>query len=355
MTESYAGTYYPQLREVLDPRYSGLSDRELEEAFADAFGEGTPAEYEEFFGGLGRTLEKAARQVGRVASAAGPGILRGAAAGSALGPFGALGGALLGGTGSALQQYGGREGRGVGAGTGSALGAAGMLAGRGGTPPGLPGPATAGAGSATSALLALLGRPEWTRALAALASGSTAPVAVGQQGVPVRAGTFAGLLGALARQAGAEWTESVGRAEGAEGEERAGGLLRLLAESEGHGPGGPAPGGGCGCGGNARSTRFAGAGDTGAHGRDDHSGSDGAPLADPGHDEFPFDGSEFDESESESGYEYDESDYYHLSRDDQFGEDAAYEDAAYDDAAYDDALTDAEDFEARFYDLVNTR
>ncbi|MFJ5546331.1 hypothetical protein [Streptomyces sp. NPDC093225] len=353
MTESYAGTYYPQLREVLDPRYSGLSDQELEEAFADAFGESTPAEYEEFFGGLGRTLEKAARQVGRVASAAGPGILRGAAAGSALGPFGALGGALLGGTSSALQRYGGREARGVGAGIGSALGAAGMLTGRGGTPPGLPGTATsgggptasAGGGPATSALLALLGRPELIGALTALASGSAAPVPVGQQGVPVQAGTFAGLLGALARQAGAEWTESVGRAEEAEGEDRAGGLLRLLAESEANGPGDSASGGGCGCRGHARTTRFARAGNTGSHGGGDASGHAGSPFADPGYDDFPFDDPDFDESESESDHEYDESDYYHLSPYDQSG----------DDGAYDETLTDAEDFEARFHDLVRTR
>ena len=34
------GTYYPQLREVLDPRYAALSDAQLEDAFESAFGEG---------------------------------------------------------------------------------------------------------------------------------------------------------------------------------------------------------------------------------------------------------------------------------------------------------------------------
>jgi hypothetical protein len=77
-------TYYPHLREVLDPRLGALSDSEIEAVFADALGEDvSPAEYEELFGNLGRAFEKVARDVGRVAASAAPGVLQGAAAGSA--------------------------------------------------------------------------------------------------------------------------------------------------------------------------------------------------------------------------------------------------------------------------------
>src|SRR5215831_627207 len=103
MTQSFAGTYYPNLREVLDPRFAGLSDSDLESAFEAAFGDSvTLAEYEEFFGGLGKAFKdvgRFAQQAAPTLATAGQGALQGAAAGSALGPWGALGGALIGGTG----------------------------------------------------------------------------------------------------------------------------------------------------------------------------------------------------------------------------------------------------------------
>jgi hypothetical protein len=209
MTQSFAGTYYPNLRDVLDPRFAGLSDAELEEAFETAFGEGvTPAEYEEFFsglgnalGGVGRDIARFARKAAPVAATAAQGALQGAGAGSRLGPYGALGGALLGATGAALQRHGGGTARGVGSTLSGVVGTAGALSGGG-----LGGLLGRGGGqpSAIANLLGLLRRPEATAALGALARGRNPAIPVGRGATPVPANAFAGLLGALAREAEAE-------------------------------------------------------------------------------------------------------------------------------------------------------
>ncbi|MGW2558070.1 hypothetical protein ACWCXB_02255 [Streptomyces sp. NPDC001514] len=236
MPECYAGTYYPHLREVLDSRYAGFSDGELEEAFAEASGENiTPAEYEEFFDGLGTALAKVAEPTATFAKAVGPGALRGAAAGSALGPFGALGGALVGAAGSALQQrYGGHDARGIGGVLSGAAGTAGgSPTGPGALASGLLGLAGGRGGPASAMLMALLRRPETAQALAALGEGRHLLVPVGRQQVPVPAHTFAGLLGALARETEAEWTTDAESEEEPEaGDERAGRLLGLLVGAE---------------------------------------------------------------------------------------------------------------------------
>ncbi|MFJ7158153.1 hypothetical protein ACIQUQ_24900 [Streptomyces sp. NPDC101118] len=344
MTESYAGTHYPHLREVLDPRYAGLTDGELEEAFAEAFGEGlTLAEYEEFFGGFGRTLEKAAKQVGRVASAVGPGVLQGAMTGSALGPFGALGGAVLGGTGAALQRYGGRQARGVGGLLGGGLNAAGALTGRGplvsglgGLASGLLGQGGGRGGPATSALMGLLGRPELARALTALSFGRPASIPVGSRGVPVPAGAFAGLLGALAREAEAEWAESLGE-DGAAGYEEAGHdedlgrLLALLVEAED--TAGADPASGCGCGSHSAPAPGARSESRPYGGTGEYEEFDEGPgFGDPG---------EYAEYDEHAGYdEHDEYDEYAY---DQDGADLG------------ELMADSEEFADRFHDLVHAR
>lgn len=228
MTEPVADTYYPQLREVLDSRFATLSDAELEALFESAFGEGiTPAEYEEFFGGLGKALGGVAKDVGRFAQQAAPviasgaqGALQGAAAGSALGPYGALAGALTGGVGSALQKHGRGPAKDVGNVLSGVVGTAGMLSGRGGLARGasgllgMAGQAAGRRSPAAGQLLGLLNRPETMRALASLFRGRNAPVPVGSARTPVPPNAFAGLLAALAREAEAEtldWdaTESV--------------------------------------------------------------------------------------------------------------------------------------------------
>lgn len=212
MTESDFETLYPHLREVLDDRFASLSDDELEALFESAFGEGiTPAEYEEFFGSIGR----AARDVGRFVQKAAPtiagvakGALSGAAAGSVGGPFGAIGGALIGGASSALSRHGTGSVRDVGRALGGVVTTAGLLTGRGALMPGAPGLMQGlvgrGANPATNALHAVLRQPETLRALSALFSGRNPTIAVGRSRIPVPAHAFAGLLGALAREAEAE-------------------------------------------------------------------------------------------------------------------------------------------------------
>lgn len=218
MAEPVADTYYPHLREVLDPRFAALSDAELEALFESAFGEGiTPAEYEDFFGGLGRALGSVAQGVGRFAQQAAPvvasgaqGALQGAAAGSALGPWGALGGALTGGVGSALQKHGRGPAKDVGNVLSGVVNTAGMLSGRGGLAQGaagllgMAGRAAGGGSPAAGQLLGLLNRPEVMLALMSLFRGRNPAVPVGATRTPVPANAFAGLLGALAREAEAE-------------------------------------------------------------------------------------------------------------------------------------------------------
>ncbi len=214
-------TLYSNLRLSLSPQFAHLSDSDLEAAFESAFGEGvSPAEYEEFFGGLGRAISGVASDVGRFAQRAAPvvasvgsGALQGAMAGSALGPWGALGGAIAGGVGSGLAQHGSGAARQVGQVMGGVLNTAGALTGRGAAAGGaggllgsLLGRGGAGAlgGGAAGQLLGLLQRPETLNALRALAGGSGRSIPVGGSGVNVPAGNLLGLLGALTREAEAE-------------------------------------------------------------------------------------------------------------------------------------------------------
>jgi hypothetical protein len=191
MTETE--TYYPSLRDALDERFSSLTDSELDEAFGAAFGEGvSAAEYEEFFNSLGKALKKAAPTL----AAFGKGALSGAAAGSALGPFGALGGALIGGTGGALAKSGRGPLRDIGRVASGAVGTAGQL---------LPG------GAAANVFHTILQRPETAKALSAVLSGRNVPVPLGASGISVPANAFAGLLGSLARESvesEPEWADS---------------------------------------------------------------------------------------------------------------------------------------------------
>lgn len=225
-------TYYPNLRRTLDPAYTRLSDAELEALFESAFGEGvTPAEYEEFFNGLGRALSSFGQKAAPVFSSVASGALQGASAGSALGPYGMLAGALMGGAGGGLKHAGGpaKDVGGVLSGivgtAGSLTGGGGLggmlggLGGRGGAA-GMAGGGMGGGGMgslmgmgaqalgqrspATAQLLSVLGRPETRQALAALLGGGNQSVPVGRGGVPVPASAFAGLLGALGREAEAE-------------------------------------------------------------------------------------------------------------------------------------------------------
>lgn len=207
-------TRYPNLRQMMDPRLASLTDAELDGLFQDAFGEGvSPEDYEGFFSSLGSALTHAARDVGRfaqravpVASSALSGAAQGAVAGSALGPWGALGGALVGGVGSALSQHGSGTARQVGQALGTGMSVAGSLTGRGaGGAAGLLGSlGRAGSGrDAASQLGTLLQHPAILQALQALsAHGNVAVPLPGGRQVP--AASVARLLGGLAREAADE-------------------------------------------------------------------------------------------------------------------------------------------------------
>lgn len=205
-------TLYPNVRAMLSPGFAHLSDAELESAFESAFGEGvSPAEYEEFFGGLGRALGSVGRDLGRFAGQAAPvvasalpGVIQGATTGAALGPWGALGGAIAGGVGSALSRHGRGPARDVGNVLGGVVNTAGALTGRGAAGGALAGLLGGAGGGAAGQLLGLLRRPETLQAVQSLAGGSNRAVPVGGRGTPVPASAFAGLLGALAREAEAE-------------------------------------------------------------------------------------------------------------------------------------------------------
>jgi hypothetical protein len=236
-------TDYPYLRENLDDRFSALTDAELDSVFEAAFGEGvTPAEYEEFFSGLGKAFSGFAQQAAPVAASAAQGALRGGAAGARFGPYGAFIGALGGGAGAALQHHGTGTARDIGnviSGVGSVIGGGGAQGSAVPLAGAAPGPAPA-----TSELLRLLGRPETAQALGALFRGQNPAVPAGPAGTPVRANAFAGLLSALARESEAEalgWGDAVGLpaylvgpggellADPADPDQRSGRLLQLLA------------------------------------------------------------------------------------------------------------------------------
>lgn len=221
-------TYYPHVRAVLEPQCSGLTDSELDAVFESAFGEGaSAAEYEEFFGGLGRALGGLAQRAAPALGSSAQGALSGAAAGSALGPWGALGGALIGGVGSALAQHGRGPARDVGRVIGTFTGGGAMPAplapaapvapgppmvpappgpAAPATPPtpGAPAPAAPPPTSAISWLGQLLASPAAAQAIAALMQGRGGTVPVGATATPVQASEVVGLMGALARESEAE-------------------------------------------------------------------------------------------------------------------------------------------------------
>lgn len=201
---------YPALRECLAPQYADVSAEALDEYMDERFGPGAAAladDYVEgFFDDVGRAFRKAAPVIGSVAS----GAARGALSGSALGLPGIIGGAVLGGTGSALSRHGrGGTLRGIGQAlnTGTQIAGAFSPAGRAGGGLGaalgaLGGQRGAG-GSAASRLMSLLQRPELRQALTALSLGPAgrANVPVGAARTPVPTTAITGLLQNLAAQA----------------------------------------------------------------------------------------------------------------------------------------------------------
>ncbi len=241
-------TYYPTLREGLSPAHQGLSDEEIDSLIAQFYGPGVTADdLEGFFDDLKRGFAK----VGGAVQTALPGMAKGAMAGSALGPWGMLAGAVAGGAGSALSRSRNPTLSGIGRGIGTATnlassfrggGAAGgigqllqgglsQLGGRGGAAGGLGsianlamsqlggragmmlpgqgpvrGPSPPGASA--NALLGMLARPEVGQALtAALMPGlGRQSVQIGQHQVGVQ--SILSALGNLAGRAAGEMADA---------------------------------------------------------------------------------------------------------------------------------------------------
>ncbi|MEN2786466.1 hypothetical protein ACFOKI_05635 [Sphingomonas qilianensis] len=259
---------FPLLRASLGAEYAHAEADQLEAIVQQIYGpEATAEDVESLFGDIGRGLKHAAGAVGQFAQKAAPvvakavpGMIQGASAGAALGPWGALAGGIAGGAGSILSQSGNPTARAVGGGIGTvsnlvstvrgggpagALGALGAITGgkAGGRNP----LAMLGGGGGANALLGLLMRPETLQALSASAMGGFGrpTVPVGAQQVPVN--MLMSALGTLANRTaheaaeyyqGAEslpgFMEDAGEALGLDVEDaegRADTLLTLLALS----------------------------------------------------------------------------------------------------------------------------
>lgn len=120
-------TEYPTLREHLAPGFAELSDEQIDALVEQVYGAGiTGEDLEGFFDIIKSGLGHVAGAVGDFAQKAAPvvmkalpGIAQGAMAGSALGPYGMLAGAIAGGAGSALSQSKDPTLRGIGQGLGT--------------------------------------------------------------------------------------------------------------------------------------------------------------------------------------------------------------------------------------------
>src|SRR6476469_1991288 len=121
-------TEYPTLREHLAPELAELSDEQIDVLVEQFYGAGfTGEDLEGFFDTLKHGLGNVAGAVGNFAKKAAPvvtgalpGVAQGAMAGSALGPFGMLAGAIAGGAGSALSRSKNPALSGIGRGLGTA-------------------------------------------------------------------------------------------------------------------------------------------------------------------------------------------------------------------------------------------
>src|SRR5262245_44301497 len=122
MDESW--TDYPILRESLAPQFAELSDEQIDALVEQVYGAGITAEdLEGFFddvkkglGNVGQAVGNFAQKAAPVVQRALPAVAQGAMAGSALGPWGMLAGAVAGGAGSALSQSRNPALRGIGQG-----------------------------------------------------------------------------------------------------------------------------------------------------------------------------------------------------------------------------------------------
>jgi len=102
--EKIARSKYPAVRRVLGEEYQLSNDREIEQILAEVFEGASPEEVENFM----RTMQKFGRSAAPIVQRALPGVISGATTGMALGPWGALAGAVAGGAASLLTSGGSR-------------------------------------------------------------------------------------------------------------------------------------------------------------------------------------------------------------------------------------------------------
>lgn len=194
---------YPALRGVLGPEQEALDDAAIEEIVAEQF-PGADAGYVEDFM---RSMQQFGRQAAPILQTAGSGAAQGAMGGAALGPYGALFGALAGGASSLINRGGGA--RPTAAAPPPPAAPAPVDPGTAPPPSLAPAPqAVAPQGAASAQLLALLTRPETMQALMslALAQAGRPGVPVGRHQVPASA--FANAIAELAAEAADAGTES---------------------------------------------------------------------------------------------------------------------------------------------------
>jgi len=199
-----ATTDYPAVRLVLDSDHQALNDEAVEALLDERFPGTDPAYIEDFM----RTMQEFGRQAAPILQTVGPGMAQGAMAGSSMGPYGALFGALAGGA-SSLLSSGGRPGGAPAAATPKPPSAAPAASTAGALPPvAQGGSASAAASGASAQLLTLLSRPETMQALLAMlmpqAGRTTVPV--GRHDVPASA--FANAIAELAAGAADAGEES---------------------------------------------------------------------------------------------------------------------------------------------------
>jgi hypothetical protein len=226
---------YARLREVLAPEYANLPAGEIEALVYRRLGPGLEAQdYEGVFDQILGAAKGVGGAIGNVAGQASPyvgsalqGAASGAAAGSALGPWGMLGGALLGATGGALSKTTGTA-RDVGGVINKGIGIAGSVTGPGGlsgllgatptpspatapSPGAAPAPAPVAPGAAAPVgaaaagqLLNLFAQPQMLQALMAMMLGPLGKQNVQVGNTPVPVGAFSNLAGTLANRASTE-------------------------------------------------------------------------------------------------------------------------------------------------------
>jgi hypothetical protein len=218
---------YPAVYSALAHQYRLLPQAEVEQVIRGVFGESADLETAEgffddvgkAFGSAGNAIGHAAQQAAPVLAKAGAGALSGAMSGAALGPYGMLAGALIGGTAGALSSTGKQSPGGATGAVGQLAGAASGLLGGGAGSAGavgqLAGAASgllgggAGPTGAVGQLLGALASPTVQQALSSMLLGPAGSRTVSTPAgsvIPVAAIT--NLLAMLAHRASAEW-ESV--------------------------------------------------------------------------------------------------------------------------------------------------